>query len=317
MLINDNNGRLFGISQETDRSLRVWDPSLYSPKARPRNPNPPAPIAQIAIGSVRTTDVLLIKLNAPDLPGPDPVIDVSRVRAGLSAIWSFTELLRRSVGAELDIDPSEVQAGLQALQVRNSQTRRIFIADALENGAGYARRIADPSVMGAVLSRLAQDAQQRLLEPRHRAACDSSCPDCLRSYDNRMLHGLLDWRLALDAADLACGQTLDTSRWLHGSDAAAHAFVQSHEVATVPLQVAAAGPLVQIRAPSKQSVVILTHPLWRQIDETQHWTAEQQAAYQTVQDETGGESTILFTDLWQLQRRPERAFRHLVAPDAV
>lgn len=314
MLINDNNGRLFDISPERDGSLRVWDPSLYSPRARPRVQNPPASTGSIAIGSVRTTDVLLIKLDAPGLPGPDPVIDVSRVRAGLSAIWSFTELLRRAVGAELDIDPSEVQAGLQALSIGDSQTRRIFIADALENGAGYARRLADPAVMTSVLHRLAQDARRRLLDPRHRAVCDSSCPDCLRSYDNRMLHGLLDWRLAIDAADLALGQPLDTSRWLAGADTAARAFVRSQEVPNVLFDVAPAGPLVQIRAPSKHSVVILTHPLWRGRDERQSWTAEQHSADQAVLSETGGAASVMFVDLWQLQRRPERVFRHLVAP---
>lgn len=316
MLINDNNGRLFAVSPEADSSIRVWDPSLYSPKARPRSQNPTPATDQIAIGSVRTTDVLLIKLDTPSLPGPDPVLDVVRVRAGLSAIWSFTELLRRAVGAELDIEPSEVQAGLQALSVGSSQTRRIFIADALENGAGYARRLGDPAVMQSVLHRLASDARQRLLDGRHRAACDSSCPDCLRSYDNRMLHSLLDWRLALDAADLALGQPLDTSRWLGGSEEAARSFVRSHEVASIPLEVAPAGPLVQIRAPSKQSAIVLTHPLWRGMDEMQSWTSEQNAAYQAVRDETGDEASIMLVDLWQLQRRPERAFRHLVAPDA-
>ena len=28
------------------------------------------------------------------------------------------------------------------------------------------------------------------------------------------------------------------------------------------------------------------------------------------------EASIMMIDLWQLQRRPDRAFRHLVAPDA-
>jgi DEAD/DEAH box helicase domain-containing protein len=316
MLINDNNNRLFDIAPEADGSLRVWDPSLYSPRGRPRVQSPPAPIGSIAIGSVRTTDVLLIKIDAPGIPGADPVIDVTRVRAGLSAIWSFTELLRRAAGAELDIDPSEIQAGLQALPVGTSVTRRIFIADTLENGAGYAHRLAEPSVMASVLHRLAQDGRQRLLDPRHRAACDSSCPDCLRSYDNRMLHGLLDWRLALDVADLALGQALDTSRWLGGANAAAHAFVRSHETARVPFEIAPAGPLTQIRAPSRQSVVILTHPLWRGRDERQSWTPDQQAADQAVQSGTGGAASIMFVDLWHLQRRPERVFRHLVAPDA-
>lgn len=316
VLINDNNGKLFGVAPENDGSLRVWDASLYSPKARPRIQNPPAATNTIAIGSVRTTDVLLIKLEALGLPGPEPVIDTARLKAGLPAIWSFTELLRRAVGSELDIDASEVQAGLQALSVGEAQTRRIFLADMLENGAGYSRRLAEPEVMEAVLGRLDADARERLLDPRHVAVCDSSCPDCLRSYDNRLLHGLLDWRLALDVADLAFGRTLDAERWLAAAPLAAAGFVQAHESPAVPLEVASAASLIQVRAPSTQASVILTHPFWRGLDEPQHWTAEQQAAYEAVRQETGGESSIIFCDMWQLQRRPEAAYRHLVAPDA-
>lgn len=316
VLINDNNGKLFGLAPENDQSLRVWDLSLYSPKARPRIPNPPTSVAEIAIGSVRTTDVLLVKLEAPDLPGPEPVIDTARLKAGLPAIWSFTELLRRAVGGELDIDASEIQAGLQALNVGEAQTRRIFIADTLENGAGYARRLAEPAVMASVLKRLDEDARDRLLDRRHVAVCDSSCPDCLRSYDNRLLHGLLDWRLALDVADLALGRPLDAARWLAAAPGAAAGFVHAHAAPQVAFEVAAAGPLTQVRAPSTQAAVILTHPFWRGLDEPQHWTVEQHASYEAVRQETGGEGNIIFYDLWQMQRRPEAAYRHLLAPDA-
>lgn len=37
-------------------------------------------------------------------------------------------------------------------------------------------------------------------EAENHATCSASCSDCLRSYDNRRLHGVLDWRLALDLA---------------------------------------------------------------------------------------------------------------------
>ncbi len=44
----------------------------------------------------------------------------------------------------------------------------------------------------------------RLVDPAHAGACDTSCPDCLRSYgSNLAYHNLLDWRLAIDMANLA------------------------------------------------------------------------------------------------------------------
>jgi DEAD/DEAH box helicase domain-containing protein len=234
----------------------------------------------------------------------------------LPAIWSFTELLRRAAGAELDIDPSEIQAGLQALSVGVAQTRRIFLADALENGAGYARRLREPAVMRAVLDRLDWDARSRILDARHVAACDSSCPDCLRSYDNRLLHGLLDWRLALDLADLALARPLDTGRWLDGAIPRRGPSSKARRRRARPSRYPMPGRWTQIVAPSTGGAVILTHPLWRGIDEPQWWTDAQSAAYAAAMDASGGEASVRFVDLWHLQRRPELAFRHLVAPDA-
>ena len=43
----------------------------------------------------------------------------------------------------------------------------------------------------------------RMNAPAHASACDTSCPDCLRSYSNLAYHSLLDWRLAIDMAALA------------------------------------------------------------------------------------------------------------------
>ena len=43
------------------------------------------------------------------------------------------------------------------------------------------------------------------LEAEHADACDTSCNKCLRDYGNMSYHPLLDWRLAIDMARLACG----------------------------------------------------------------------------------------------------------------
>ena len=43
----------------------------------------------------------------------------------------------------------------------------------------------------------------RLMAPAHAEVCDTSCPDCLRSYSNLSYHSLLDWRLGVDMAALA------------------------------------------------------------------------------------------------------------------
>src|SRR5439155_5485049 len=123
------------------------------------------------------------------------------------------EALRRSSAVELDIAPSELQIGLQPQAVAQSVTRRIFLADALENGAGYSSYLGREKVLRSVIDRILSEMALRFDDPRHSKDCDASCPDCLRSYDNRQLHSVLDWRLALDVAELATGKTLSLSRW--------------------------------------------------------------------------------------------------------
>ena len=41
------------------------------------------------------------------------------------------------------------------------------------------------------------------LTASHADLCNTSCPDCLRSYSNLAYHNLLDWRLGMDMASLA------------------------------------------------------------------------------------------------------------------
>src|SRR5262249_57070049 len=125
----------------------------------------------------KTTDVLLLKIQAEGLPGPDGVIDARDTPAGLSALWSFAELLRIAAGDELDADPSELQTGLQPFRVGQTETRRIFLADSLENGAGYATHLAHREVMAAVIDRIVMLRRPQLEAEPHAARCDSSCPD--------------------------------------------------------------------------------------------------------------------------------------------
>jgi len=56
----------------------------------------------------------------------------------------------------------------------------------------------------AMISRpSAREFFDRLMAPGHAEVCDTSCPDCLRSYSNLSYHSLLDWRLGVDMAALA------------------------------------------------------------------------------------------------------------------
>ena len=51
---------------------------------------------------------------------------------------SFSQLLRRAAHAFLDIDESELVVGLQPTSRNGVMTHRVYLADALDNGAGFA-----------------------------------------------------------------------------------------------------------------------------------------------------------------------------------
>ena len=301
--MNDNNGALYPLSREGDGSVCVWDPALYA-TGTTLNRTLQGTEERAAVGSVRTTDVLLFKLQSAGLPGTDGLVDARNLPAGASAIWSFVELLRIAAGDELDIDPVELQAGVQSALIGSTETRRAFLSDALENGAGYAAHLAKPEVMKAVLERIEATQRPRFEAPRHAARCDASCPDCLRSYDNRLLHSQLDWRLGLDLAEVALTGTFTAERWLGRARASADTFVRGFRSHGLDIASRDVGALVEIHSPVRRASVIVSHPLWFGTQHRQHWVEAQRAAYDALLNR--GSTEVQFCDLWSLERRPDR-----------
>ena len=307
-VINDNEGQLFEM-HHADHGLVVPDRRLYVGR---RPPDIPArdPTVLGAIGAVRRTDVLTLSLRSTELPGSDGTVDTSReaLPMGLSALWSFAELFRIAASTELDVNPNELQVGLQPYRTdANTVTRRIFVADSLENGAGYARHLGSPRVLERVLDILVERIGVRLDSQNHSAACDTSCPDCLRSYDNRFLHPHLDWRLALDLGQLAKGSALPAERWLSQGGAIAENFVTAFGGYT-DFELVAAGELHAVLAHSAGRAAVFGHPLWRSVpeyfvetqQETELWILSKQSI-----DE------VRFFDLATLRRDPATVFTWL------
>jgi DEAD/DEAH box helicase domain-containing protein len=104
------------------------------------------------------------------------------------------------------------------------------------------------------------DFHEMLIGSRHADSCDTSCPDCLRSYSNLQYHNLLDWRLAIDVASLALDSTasisLGTPLWNRVANIAALTLVNARPGYR---QITIAGlPAVT----NGTDVIIVTHPLW-------------------------------------------------------
>jgi DEAD/DEAH box helicase domain-containing protein len=304
--VNDNRGQLFRLVRMNDQSVVCDDESLYEDGLRVRTDGT-ARLSDIAIGDVRPTDVLVLSLDRLELQGR--VIPTSRVGlpAGLSALWSFAEVLRRGAQVALDIEPEELRVGLQPARIHEVRTHRVFISDSLENGAGYASELGKPANLKKLLDEICVVLAERYDAARH-AQCTESCPDCLRSWDNRRIHGALDWRLALDVASLAAGYSLVIERWLRRSPPLAELFVRAYQSA-LPCEVVElnAGLLGIIRSDRKRGVVV-GHPLWR--TDPRFFNEAQGLAFDEVQTDFGVE-TVGITDPWVLQRIPAQVFQWL------
>jgi DEAD/DEAH box helicase domain-containing protein len=291
LTINDNRGQQFRMYGAADRSIVV-----------PIDGQPIATMAlraEAAIGEIRTTDAALLLVESDQLMTRVVVSDRSRCLSGHSALSSFAEAIRRGSQRELDIDPAELSAGLQPWLRQNERTAAIFLADTLENGAGYAVELARGRI-DRVLHRIVDELGKEWLSQDH-ATCDGSCPDCLRSWDNRHLHTQLDWRLALDVAELALGRKLSESRWLDRVAEDASAFIAGFGE---PLGGAESREVAGIHVLSTASRrVAIGHPLW--VTAKDAWNDRQVK----VSSEVG--PGLTWIDARTLRARPDLVFREL------
>ena len=164
-----------------------------------------APVVACALAAISETDMML--LGVRDY-GPGRAAD-PRTPAGRAALYSLAFMLRRAAAVYLDIQDYELKAGIRSQEdpALGSVVGQVFLCDTLENGAGYATHLGQPAVSEQLLQMIVQNSHRqfhdRLVHASHADACDTSCPDCLRSYSNLAYHNLLDWRLAIDMANLA------------------------------------------------------------------------------------------------------------------
>ena len=173
---------------------------------------------RIALLSRSHTDILLVDLKK----WSDGVFADPTQIEGRAAWYSLAFFLRTAASAELDVDPTELNAGFRSINPHDTPIGQAFLSDKLENGAGYCRWFGKPKHFQLLLDQAKPDNQESLAElwikedHNHIHECDTSCNTCLRDFHNLPYHGLLDWRLALDMARLAASSTVTidlVSQW--------------------------------------------------------------------------------------------------------
>jgi|WetSurMetagenome_2_1015567.scaffolds.fasta_scaffold01432_5 DEAD/DEAH box helicase domain-containing protein len=113
-----------------------------------------------------------------------------------SAYFSLSFIIQRAIASKLDVDPREIdvvdlvkidddfgQVTLADEQVNGSG----FVVDFYENFEEYKHRILDGE----------DEFFKKMLSPSHAIACETTCYECLSTYNNMPYHGLLDWRLGI------------------------------------------------------------------------------------------------------------------------
>lgn len=253
--INDRGGQFF-------RFREILRNAVYLDEEATGSKPDPAHEPEIAgLASPKTTDILLLRLvKIPDLLGLDGEDALSIYARAAFLSWGY--LLRQSACLFLDVEPGELNVNVRIVRRGGRRLIEVFLADSLENGAGYCRYLTGQPehLRKALVEPFIEESSPtltRLTGPSHES-CDSSCYDCLREFYNADIHPILDWRLGLDMAKLSQNDSfvpsLGTSWWR-------------------PLARLAAGALMGIAGGSPSAIekkdwwevgsLRLLHPLWR------------------------------------------------------
>jgi DEAD/DEAH box helicase domain-containing protein len=270
-VVNDNAGRLFSLAQALPNS-DAWISIEAAHKAeekyaaahrrpfRPTNFVPRQGPIDCALASISTTDVLIMAIrHFGQGRGADP-----RTPQGRAALYSLAFMLRRAAAVQLDVQDHELKAGIRSQpDAAGNVTGQVFLSDTLENGAGYSTHLGQPDVMVQLLTMISMPGHpfyDGLIAGAHAPSCMTSCPDCLRSYNNLAYHSLLDWRLGVDMASLALDANAPTDltgqRW-GGVVAQAIATLRS---ARPDLQETTLAGLPALA--NAGEAIVLAHPLW-------------------------------------------------------
>lgn len=313
-VINDNGGNLFRFKAAAPGS-HDWG-GYVAVEAVEKGIVPQAAVTgdpfEVALGAVQPTDFLFLGPQTGTLPNEGLRLNfsagfqpygVTELTDGRRAAWySLAFLLRKVAATELDIEPLELAAGIFAgLAANNDPAPYAFIADTLDNGAGFSTHLGRDDVLPTLLDAV-EHYLDRLAEHDHASTCSASCYRCLRDYGNMSYHALLDWRLARDLLHVLRHGSLAVDE--QRLQAALAAWSRGYD-ATVLTSVPCAA---RFRHPRLgDHVVIVRHAL--EASEANFMTERLAEALAQVEVEEDGIGGVVFVDDITLDRDPGRVFQ--------
>lgn len=251
--LNDNTGELYTFYKAKDPFDGWIEKNSYGVNGF--QPALTTTSVDTALASIKNTEVLVLS-PATLQPGITFNPTTLGVRA---ALYSFGFLFRRIASDLLDVDADELQVGFRTVVSSGQTVGQVFLADRLINGAGYSRYLGKPEVLSKLLSDLSGPMTGAPNLKHHN--CDSSCYECLRTYENMSYHGLLDWRLAFDVANVLTDPTFIPGigeRWGDLVRRAVKGMVCNYS----GMREKWFGEVPAVVFPNETFVTLFGHPLW-------------------------------------------------------
>lgn len=243
--INDNDGKLFDFNRVQDSKKWVL--------SKKQNANTETAV----LISIKHTGVLTIGLKK--------IYDLPILNININAIFeSWGYLIRKSICSELDIESNEFEIGFRINP--QSKSPEIFIVETADNGAGYTNFLSDP-INSDVANKIFIEnllpngsIYKILMNQDHQYQCISSCYDCLRDYYNSSLHRNLNWRLALDLAEVSANVNtvlkFQQSHWKRYKEFLFEVIKKSKVYDSIEI----VDDFIIFSKSGKK--ILLTHPLW-------------------------------------------------------
>lgn len=276
--VNNNRGRLFEFKILGDGSGQPWQRKLggfyiggedqwieLESWNRQAQSSDTADV-RVALVAPKTTDMLRAKpANVP----PGLLLNPVSSTACRAAYYTAATILVRATASRLDIDPIEIEiASVHGGYAGDPRVvGEIMLADHLPNGAGFVEWMRNNwcDLLSSILGPGASAAA-----PSLPCKCDSACYDCLLSYRNRPLHGLLDWRIGCDLLEVmrdpsySCGLDGNFTApslvgWLNQAALLRDAICAAFPAGVEPLS---GGILPGFRSLSGNQAYLVSHPLW-------------------------------------------------------
>lgn len=310
LVVNDRRGEMYKFRQAKPTAkfgggfYATEAVDLYAVKAADLNDEE----VEVALGASQKTDLLFVgtpsgsipelglRLNFEQHRQPSGVVETWQGRR--AAWYSLAALMRRTAATYLDVQPNEFVSGIHISAQDGKTSSWAFLADVLENGAGFSTHLGSPEEFPKYLSAI-NDYVESLRKPDHAESCSGSCYVCLRDYSNMAFHSLLDWRLAADLITALSGEAPELDADVTRRILAGWSQAYGAELADV-------GQYGQIRVPRGGETVVLIprHPLEAYEDGTNTVVADRLAREAAVASAESGISAVVVADTFTMETAP-------------